>query len=182
MSNHVPLINTTMQFSWSCLLLPWSKRRFAYRFGPAGVFLPHDICRSRPRPEPTYINPHSDLQNLNRSTLPESIVLHLPASFDYGRFTGWVHATLTISTLPVRSVFSSKRIAEVSGLPEYVASTASHNHIRPYNDRSLIDTGGITTSSLKLDASQDSTRSQVKIMIILILQGFTMSIKLYLLI
>jgi hypothetical protein len=34
------------------------------RFGPAGVSLPHDISRSRSepgsRPEPTYINPHSD--------------------------------------------------------------------------------------------------------------------------
>jgi hypothetical protein len=30
------------------------------RFSPVGVFLPHDICRSRLGPEPTYINPHSD--------------------------------------------------------------------------------------------------------------------------
>jgi hypothetical protein len=30
------------------------------RFGPAGVSLPHDICRFGPRPVPTYINPHLD--------------------------------------------------------------------------------------------------------------------------
>jgi hypothetical protein len=30
------------------------------RFGPARVSLPHDICRSRPGPEPTYINPNLD--------------------------------------------------------------------------------------------------------------------------
>jgi hypothetical protein len=75
-------------------------------------------------------------------------------------------------------VFSSNRITEVSGLLEYVASTTSYDHKQPYNDRSLINTGGVTTSSLKLDASQDSAQSQVKIMIILILQGFTLSIEL----
>ena len=30
------------------------------RFGPAGVSLPHDICRSRSGPEATYIDPHLD--------------------------------------------------------------------------------------------------------------------------
>jgi hypothetical protein len=53
-----------------------------------------------------------------------------------------------------------KGIAEMLGLPEYVASTTSHDHRQLYNDRSLIDTGGVTTSRLKLGASQDSAQSR----------------------
>jgi hypothetical protein len=67
-------------------------------------------------------------------------------------------------------IVSRKGIAQVFGLPEYVASTTSHDHRQLYNDWSLIDTGEVTMSRLKLGASQDSARSQFKIKIILILQ------------
>jgi hypothetical protein len=35
------------------------------------------------------------------------------------------------------------------GLLEYVASTTSHDHKQLYNDQSLINIGGVTTSGLK---------------------------------
>ena len=90
------------------------------RLGLAGVFLPHDICRSRPGPKPTYINLHSDppkrepvCATREHSTPP---LCATPSGF-----IGCVHATLTISHAVV--VFSHNGIAEVSGLPEYMAST-----------------------------------------------------------
>jgi hypothetical protein len=45
------------------------------RFGPAGVSLPHDICRSRSADPNLHISTHTQIpQNLNRSALPGSIV------------------------------------------------------------------------------------------------------------
>ena len=45
---------------------------------------------------------------------------------------------------------SHNGIAEVLGLPEYVASTTSHDHKRAYNDRSSIDRGGALHQDLNL--------------------------------
>ena len=56
------------------------------------------------------------LQNVNRSTLPESTVLHLLVPFLDG-FTGCVHATLAISHSQCVVVFSHDGIAKVLGLP-----------------------------------------------------------------
>ena len=39
-------------------------------------------------------------------------------------------------------IHSNNAIAKVPGLLEYVAYTTSHNHKQPYNERSLINTGG----------------------------------------
>jgi hypothetical protein len=66
-------------------------------------------------------------------------------------------------------IVSRKGIVQVLGLPEYVDSTTTHDHRQLYNDRSLIDTGEVAASRLKLGASQDSAWSQFKIKIILIL-------------
>jgi hypothetical protein len=122
------------------------------RFGPARVSLPHDICRSRPRPEPAYINPHLD------PPIQESVQRYPRASIwrihkhRYTILPPSLHSQCAV-------IVSLKGLAKVLGLPEYVASTASHDHRQLYNDRSLINTGGVTTSRLKLGASQDSARS-----------------------
>jgi hypothetical protein len=59
---------------------------------------------------------------------------------------------------------SHNGIAKVLVLSEYVASTAkSRTHNKPTSVRSSIDTGEVTTSGLKPDASQDSARSQFNI-------------------
>jgi hypothetical protein len=53
------------------------------RFGPAGVSLPHDICRFGPRPMPAYINPHTDppirepIQRYPRAQYPLHCVVRL---------------------------------------------------------------------------------------------------------
>jgi hypothetical protein len=57
-------------------------------------------------------------------------------------------------------IVSHTRIAQMLGLPEYVANTASHDHRQLYNDRSLIDTGRVTTFRSILGASQDFARSR----------------------
>ena len=88
-----------------------------------------------------------------------------------GGFIGWVHTTLTISHAQCAVVFSHNRIAKVSGLPGYMASTISHDHKRPYNDWSLIDTGGALRQDSILDASEESAQSQIKFMIIIKPQG-----------
>jgi hypothetical protein len=115
------------------------------RFSPAGFSLLHDICRPRSGPEPTYINLHSDPQNMNGFVRPESTVLHLPTpllvdSQDVYR--------LLLPSLYSQCVvgLSHNGIAEVLDLPKYVASTTSHDHKRPFNDRSLIDIDGTRTT------------------------------------
>ena len=109
------------------------------RFGLARVSLPHHIYRFRSEPEPTYINLHSDPPKCEPVCAMREHNTPPPCATP-GGFTRWVHATLTISHAQCAVVFSHNRIAEVSGLPEYVTSTTSHNHKRPYKDRSLIDT------------------------------------------
>ena len=78
-------------------------------------------------------------------------------SFVLDEFTRSVHATLTISHTQCAVVFSHNGIAEVSGLPEYVASTTSHDHKQPYNDRSLIDTDGTKHDQATLSAEPPET-------------------------
>ena len=73
-------------------------------------------------PGPMYINPHSDppkhepvYATREYSTAPPCVVPN--------RFTGWVHATLAISHPQCAVVFSHNGIAEILGLPKYVAGT-----------------------------------------------------------
>jgi hypothetical protein len=114
------------------------------------------------------------LLNGNRSSATREHSTHFTASFVHDGFTGACYTILSPSLHSQCAVIvSHKGIAQMLGLPEYVASTASHDHRQLYNDRSLIDTSGVTTSRLKLGASQDSARSRFKNMIILIHQLFT---------
>jgi hypothetical protein len=125
-------------------------------FGPAGVSLPHDICGLGPGPLPTYINPHSDppiqksVQRYPRANIPPlGIVQAWPIhNHGYTILSPSLHSQCAV-------IISHTRIAQMSGLPEYVASTASHDHRQLYNDRSLIDTGGVTTSRSILGTCQD---------------------------
>ena len=113
-----------------------------------------------------YINLHSDppKQEPVYATREHSTP---PPYVTPGGFTGWVHATLTISHAQCIVVFSHNRIVEVLGLSEYVASTTSHDHKWPYNDRSLINTGGALRQDSILDVSKESARPQIKFMIII---------------
>jgi hypothetical protein len=72
-------------------------------------------------PRSTYINPHSDPQKRERVRAAREHSTPLPYAVPDG-IAWWVHATLTISPLPVRIVCSHNGIAEVLGLPKYVAS------------------------------------------------------------
>ena len=98
------------------------------------------------------------LQNVNRSALPESTVLHLPApllvdSQDvYTLLSPSAHSQCAVA-------FSHNGKAKVSGLPKYVASTTRSRTQQVYNGTVLNRHRQGTTSSLKLDASQDSARS-----------------------
>jgi hypothetical protein len=131
------------------------------RFGPAGVSLPHDICRFRSGPVPTYIHPHSDppirepVQHYPGASIPPLGIVQAWRIHKHGYtiLPPSLHSQCTV-------IISHTRIAQMLGLPEYVASTASHDHRQLYNDRSLIDTGWVTTSRSILGASQDSSRSR----------------------
>ena len=114
----------------------------------------------------TYINLHSDPPKHEPICATQEHSTPPPYATPSG-FTGWVHATLTISHAQCAVVFSHNRIAEVSGLPEYVTSTTSHNHKHPYNDRSLIDTGRALRQDSILDASKESVQSQIQFRIII---------------
>jgi putative component of toxin-antitoxin plasmid stabilization module len=97
------------------------------RFGPAGVSLPHDICRSRSRPgskpKLTYINPYPDLQTWTSLRYPGAqYPLHCVIC-PWRIRRGVLHGTPTISIRPVRSCLFKLRINRGKGLPEYVAST-----------------------------------------------------------
>jgi len=106
------------------------------------------------------------LENVNRSALPESTVLHLPApllvdSQDvYTLLSPSAHSQCAVA-------FSHNGKAKVSGLPKYVASTTRSRTQQVYNGTVLNRHRQGTTSSLKLDASQDSARSQIKFIIII---------------
>jgi hypothetical protein len=132
-------------------------------FGLAGVSLPHDVCKSRPGPMLAYINPHSDPplwesdQRYPRASIPPLGIVQAWCIHKHGYIilSPSLHSQCAV-------VVSHKGLAKVLGLPEYVANTTSHDHRQLYNDRSLIDIGGVTTSRLKLGASQDSARSWFK--------------------
>jgi hypothetical protein len=131
------------------------------RFGLAGVSLPHDICRFRSRPVPTYIDPHSDppirepVQRYPRASIPPHGIVQAWRIHKHGYtiLPPSLHSQCAV-------IVSHIRIAQMLGLPEYVASTASHDHRQLYNDRSLIDTGGVTTSRSILGTSQHSFRGK----------------------
>jgi hypothetical protein len=95
----------------------------------------------------------------NRSSTTREHNTHFTVLFVRDGFIGACYMVLSPS-LYSQCVFiiSHKGIAQMLGLPEYVASTASHRQL--YNERFLIDTSGFTTSRLKLGASQDSARSR----------------------
>ena len=71
------------------------------------------------------------LENMNRSALPESTVLHLPMPLLVDSQDGYT----LLSPCPMSQcvvVFSHNGVAEVLSLPEYVASTAkSRTHNKP---------------------------------------------------
>jgi hypothetical protein len=109
------------------------------RFGPAGVSLPHDICRSYAWTQ-TYI-----YQPLLRSsktwTGPALLKEHSTPLFHATKVdnTAWVHITLTISTLPVRGCRFNLNINRSLGLLEYVASThkvSTHTRLQRYGPQS----------------------------------------------
>ena len=127
-----------MQFSWSSLLL-WETS--AIRIDLAQLGFPYHKTSVGPGLGRTYINLHSDRPKRKPVYATREHSTPTPCATPSG-FTGWVHATLTISHVQCAVVFSHNRIAEVLGLPEYVTSTTNHDHKRPYNDRFLIDTGG----------------------------------------
>ena len=133
---------TTMQFSWSSLLL---REAAAIWIDLAQLGFPYHTTYAGPGFGLKYINPHSDppKRELVCATWEHSTP---PPCATPGGSTWWVHATLTISHAQCAIVFSHNGIAEVSGLTEYVASTTSHDHKRPYNDRSLINTGRTSTT------------------------------------
>ena len=73
-------------------------------------------------PGPTYINPHSD--RLEREPVCATREYNTPPPCAIpDRFTGWVHATLTIFHSQCVVVFSYNGVAKVLGLPEYMAGT-----------------------------------------------------------
>jgi hypothetical protein len=118
-------------------------------FGPAGVSLPHDICRSRSVDPNLHISTRTQIpQNLNRSALPGSTVPTTLRRSSLTDLQNVLHGTPTIFIRPVCSCLFKLRINRGKGLPEYVASTTSHDHRQLYNDLSLIDTDGGTTSRL----------------------------------
>jgi hypothetical protein len=99
------------------------------QFGPAGVSLPHDICRFGPGPVPTYINPHSDPRIREPVQRYPSAQNHFTVSFIRDGFTEVCYTVLQPSLHSQCAVIvSHTRIAQLLGLPEYVASTASHDH------------------------------------------------------
>jgi hypothetical protein len=75
-------------------------------------------------PRPTYINLHLDppKHELVRTTREHNTPL------PYQIPIGWVQATLAISHAQCTVIFSHNGIAEVSGLPEYVASCKVSTH------------------------------------------------------
>ena len=141
---------------------------YSNRFSLAGVSLPHDICRSRPKPEPTYINPHSDppKRELVCATREHSTP---PPCTTPGGFTGCVHATLTISHTQCAVVFSHNGIAEayrsmwpvLQGLEQAsLQRTVLNRHKRDrYDQANLSAQEPITTSP---------ARSQFNIIIIMV--------------
>jgi hypothetical protein len=148
---------TTIQFSWSCLLLPWSKRRFVSVW-PSWGFPYHTIYVGT---SPTYINIHSNppKRELVYATWEHST---LPPCAPHGGFTGCVHAPLTISTLPVRSCLLIKwnsrgiRLTRLCG--QYCKSRSQAALQRSVLNRHRQG----TTSRLKLDASKKFARSHIK--------------------
>ena len=95
------------------------------RLVPAGVFLPsYHTTYAGPRPEPTYINLHSDPPKREPVRTTREHSTPPPCSVPDGILTGWVHATPAISHAQCAVVFSHNGIAEVSGLPEYVVGTS----------------------------------------------------------
>jgi hypothetical protein len=114
------------------------------RFSPARVSLPHNICRTRFEPEPTYINPH-----ILPKHEPVCAVLHLPVPLLVETRDGYTLLSPSPHSQCV-VVFFYKGIAKISGLLEYVASTTrSQPHIG-LNEWSLIDTNGTSMTSKNL--------------------------------
>jgi hypothetical protein len=97
----------------------------------------------------------------NRSNATQEYSTHFTVSFIRDGFTKVCYMVLSPSLHSQCVVIVSyTRIAQMLGLPEYVASTASHDHGQFYNDWSLIDTGEVTMFRSILGASQDSARSR----------------------
>ena len=142
--NHETIVQllTTMKFSWSSFLF-WEATAILIDLVQLGF--PYHTIYAGPSFGLTYINLHLDpsKRELVYATREHSTP---PPCAAPGGFTGCVYATLTISHAQCTVVFPHNGIAEVSGLPEYVASTTSHDHKRPYNDRSSIDTDGASTT------------------------------------
>ena len=115
---------------------------------------------------PTYINIHLDPPKCELVYATQEYSAPPPWAAP-GGFIGCVHATLTISHAQCVVVFSHNGIAEVSGLPEYVTSTTKSRSQQVYNERSLTDTGGALRQDSILDTRKESTRSQIKFMIII---------------
>ena len=86
----------------------------------------------------TYINLHSDPPEREPVCATREHSTPPPCATPGGS-TGCVHATLTISHARCAVVFSHNEIAEVSGLPEYVACTARsqpHGGLQQYGPQS----------------------------------------------
>jgi hypothetical protein len=100
------------------------------QFGQVRVSLPHNICRSRSADPNLHISTLTQiLQNGNRSRATQKHSTHFTASFVPNGFTGVYYTILPPSLHSQYAVIiSHKGIAQMLGLPEYVASTTSHDH------------------------------------------------------
>jgi hypothetical protein len=97
----------------------------------------------------------------NRSSTTREHSTHFTMLFVHDGFTEVCYMVLPLSLHSQCVVIvSHTRISQMLGLPEYVSSTASHDHRQLYNDQSLFDTGGVTMSRSILGASQDSAQSR----------------------
>jgi hypothetical protein len=95
-SIHVSLIN----YDAAQLIESSSPRSYgdSNRFGPAGVFLPHDICRSRSADPKLHISTLTQiLQNGNRSSTTREHSTHFTASFVPDGFIGVCYTALSPS-------------------------------------------------------------------------------------
>jgi hypothetical protein len=139
---------TTMQHSWSSLL---HREAAAIRIGLAQLGFPyHTTYVGLGLQTQTYIYqpvPRSPKTKPVCATREHSTPLHCVVR-PWRIHRSVLHGTSTISIHPVCMSFRVKdKLGQ--GLLEYVASTTSHDHRQLYNDRSLINIGGVTMSGLK---------------------------------
>jgi hypothetical protein len=120
-------------------------------------------------PRPTYINLHSDPSKRERA------ICHPRAQYSTSLRRSCLTDSHDVYTLLLPSlhsqcvvVLSHKGIAELSCLPEYVASTAKSQLIIGLRRTVLNRYRRGTTSRLKLDASKESARSQFNIITVMV--------------